>query len=77
MNDSERRMILIICLIPFGGLLYCGLVIGSMLSFALAREHPLISGGIAALIPLVVGASIWIGGSARAYRAASVVNHKD
>ncbi|MEM8807193.1 MAG: hypothetical protein AAGF01_14315 [Cyanobacteria bacterium P01_G01_bin.38] len=68
MDSSDRSIIITLLVIPFAGLLYCGLVIGSMLSFPVLREHPLLSGGVAALIPLTTGALIWLSASARAYR---------
>jgi len=60
-ESNERLMILLICVVPFAALLYCGLVIGTMLSFPFAREHSFVFGGIFALIPLVTGATIWVG----------------
>ena len=68
MDTSDRTILIALLVIPFAGLLYCGLVIGSMLAFPILRAHPLLSGGISALIPLTVGAIIWIGASARAYK---------
>ena len=58
---NERLMILLICIVPFAALLYCALVIGTLLSVPFVRDHSLIFGGIFALIPLVTGASIWVG----------------
>lgn len=60
-ESNERLMIILICAVPFAALLYCAFVVGTMLSLPAAKAHPLISGGIFALIPLVTGASIWIG----------------
>ena len=70
MDTSDKRIMMVLYGVPFASLIYCALVVGSMLSFPTLREHPLLSGGIAALIPLVVGASIWIGASAQAYAKA-------
>ncbi len=60
-ESNERLMIILICIVPFAALLYCGLVIGTLLSVPFAKNHSLIFGGIFALIPLVTGASIWVG----------------
>lgn len=54
-------MILLICLVPFAALTYCGIVMGTLLTVPFAREHSFIFGGIFALIPLVTGATIWVG----------------
>ncbi len=60
-ESNERLMIFLICIVPFAALLYCALVIGTLLSVPFARNHSLIFGGVFALIPLVTGASIWVG----------------
>ncbi|MEL6159953.1 MAG: hypothetical protein AAFQ40_10850 [Cyanobacteria bacterium J06623_5] len=60
-ESNERLMIFLICAVPFAALIYCALVVGTMLSLPTAKAHPLVFGGIFALIPLVTGASIWIG----------------
>ncbi len=60
-ESNDRLMIILICAVPFAALLYCGLVMGTLLSFPAARAHPLVFGGIFALIPLVTGAAIWVG----------------
>ncbi len=60
-ESDERLMIIVICAVPFAALLYCGLVMGTMLTVTFAKDHSLIFGGIFALIPLVTGATIWIG----------------
>lgn len=61
LESNDRAMIWLLCGVPFAALLYCGLVIGTMVSLPFAKSHALIFGGIFALIPLVVGAAIWIG----------------
>lgn len=60
-ESDERLMIILICGVPFAALLYCAIVVGTLLSVPFVRNHSLIFGGIFALIPLVTGASIWIG----------------
>lgn len=60
-ESNERLMLKLILLVPFAALVYCGIVIGTMVTIPYAKNHALIFGGIFALIPLVVGASIWIG----------------
>ena len=60
-ESNERLMIWLICGVPFAALLYCAMVVGTMVSVPFANAHPLIFGGIFALIPLVTGAAIWIG----------------
>ena len=54
-------MLLIICGIPFAALLYCALVIGSLLAVPGVKAQAFFFGGLFALIPLVVGAALWIG----------------
>ena len=60
-ESNEQLMIILICAVPFAALLYCGLVMGTLLTVPFARDHSLIFGGIFALIPLVTGAAIWVG----------------
>ena len=60
-ESNERLMIFLICAVPFAALLYCGVVIGTLLSIPFVKNHSLIFGGIFALIPLVTGASLWVG----------------
>ncbi|MEL7352536.1 MAG: hypothetical protein AAF171_07195 [Cyanobacteria bacterium P01_A01_bin.116] len=60
-ESNDRLMIILICGVPFAALLYCGLVIGTLLTIPAAKAYPLIFGGIFALIPLVTGAAIWVG----------------
>ena len=60
-ESDDRLMIVLICLVPFAALLYCGIVIGTLLSVPVAKAYPLVSGGIFALIPLVTGAAFWVG----------------
>lgn len=60
-ESNERLMIVLICVVPFAALLYCALVIGTLLSVPYVKTHSFIFGGIFALIPLVTGAAIWIG----------------
>ncbi len=61
LESNERLMIILICTVPFAALLYCGLVIVTLISVPFVKNHSLIFGGIFALIPLVTGASIWVG----------------
>ena len=60
-ESNDQLMILLICLVPFAALLYCGLTIGTLLTVPAAKTYPLVFGGIFALIPLVTGAAIWVG----------------
>ncbi|MGB3291610.1 MAG: hypothetical protein WBB01_01305 [Phormidesmis sp.] len=60
-ESNDRLMIILICAVPFAALLYCGLVVGTMLTVPAAKTHPLLFGGTFALIPLVTGAAIWVG----------------
>ncbi|NEQ53758.1 MAG: hypothetical protein F6K11_27105 [Leptolyngbya sp. SIO3F4] len=60
-ESNERLMLIIICAIPFAALLYCALVFATVLTLPAAQTYPLIFGGIFALIPLVIGATIWVG----------------
>ncbi len=60
-ESNDRLMIILICAVPFAALLYCGLVVGTILTVPAAKTHPLLFGGTFALIPLVTGAAIWVG----------------
>ena len=61
LESNDNLMIILICLVPFAALLYCGLTIGTLLTVPVARNYPLIVGGIFALIPLLTGAAFWVG----------------
>ena len=54
-------MIILICVVPFAALLYCALVMGALVTIPFVKNNAIIFGGIFGLIPLVTGASIWIG----------------
>lgn len=56
-NDKET---LIILAIPIVGLVYCGIVIGSMIASPTLRNHAPLAAGIAVMLPLIVGVSLWI-----------------
>ena len=60
-ESNDRLMIILICAVPFAALLYCGIVIGTLLTLPVAKAYPLVTGGIFALIPLVTGAAFWVG----------------
>ena len=60
-ESNERLMIVLICIVPFAALIYCGIVIGRLLSIPFVKAHAFLFGGVFALIPLVTGATIWIG----------------
>jgi hypothetical protein len=60
-ESNDQLMIFLICAVPFAALLYCGLVMGTLLTVPAAKAYPLVFGGIFALIPLVTGAAIWVG----------------
>ena len=67
MKFSEQSTIVALLVLPFGGLLYSGVVMGAMVSFPILRNHPLCSGGVVALTPLAIAASLWWLASAKAY----------
>lgn len=60
-ESNDNLILILICVLPFAALLYCGIVMGTLLSVPAAKTYPLIFGGIFALIPLVTGAAIWVG----------------
>ncbi|NJM96564.1 MAG: hypothetical protein HC800_04595 [Phormidesmis sp. RL_2_1] len=60
-ESNDRLMIILICAVPFAALSYCGLVMASLIAIPEVKQYPLVFGGIFALIPLVLGAAIWIG----------------
>ena len=66
--DSDTKFAYLVFGIPLLGLIYCGLGIAAMSSFAAIRDHALISGIIFILIPFSIAASIWIRASAKAYK---------
>ena len=68
MNPDDRKFALLVLGIPLMGLLYCGLGISAMTSFAIVRENPLVSGAIFILLPFCIVAYIWISVSAKAYK---------
>lgn len=66
--NSDQQLIFLVLGLPILGLIYCGLSIAAMASFAVIREYALISGTFFILIPFTIAASIWIRASAKAYR---------
>ena len=66
--DSDTKFAYLVFGIPLLGLVYCGLGIAAMSSFAAVRDHALISGIIFILIPFSIAASVWIRASAKAYK---------
>lgn len=67
-ENSNKQLIFVVLGLPILGLVYCGLGIAGMASFAVIREQALISGTLFILIPFTIAASIWIRASAQAYR---------
>jgi|GEM_PF-1195958 len=67
MMDADTKFALLVIGLPLGGLVYCALGIALMIFSPTVREHPLVSGMLFLLIPLVIAASIWIRASAKAY----------
>ena len=59
MTPDEKQTFIILA-IPIVGLVYCAIVIGSMLAFPTLRNHAPWVGGIAVVLPLIVGVSLWI-----------------
>lgn len=59
MTPDEKQTFIILA-IPIAGLVYCGIVIGSMLAFPTLRDHAPLAGGLAVILPLIVGVSLWI-----------------
>ena len=59
MNADEKQTFIILS-IPIVGLVYCGIVIGSMLAFPTMRNHAPLAAGIAVMLPLIIGAALWI-----------------
>ncbi|NEP42791.1 MAG: hypothetical protein F6K35_27640 [Okeania sp. SIO2H7] len=56
----EEKQPFIVLAIPVVELVYCAIVIGSMLAFPTLRNHAPWVGGIAVVLPLIVGVSLWI-----------------
>ncbi|MGQ4647304.1 hypothetical protein [Lyngbya aestuarii] len=65
--DGDTKFALLVIGLPLAGLVYCGLMIALMANSPLVREHPVAGGACFLLIPFVIGASIWIKASAKAY----------
>ena len=59
MTPDEKQTFIMLA-IPIIGLVYCGIIIGSMLAFPTLRNHAPVVGGLAVILPLIVGASLWI-----------------
>jgi hypothetical protein len=64
--DKNTQFALLVIGIP---LLYFGVMVLFMVFCPLAEDHPLIAGVGFQLIPLTIGATIWISASAKAYRS--------
>lgn len=66
--DKDTRFALLVIGLPLAGLVYCGSMIALMVYLPSVREHPILFGACFLLIPFVIGASIWIKASAKAYQ---------
>jgi hypothetical protein len=67
--DKNTQFALLVIGIPLLGLMYFGVMVLFMVFCPLAEDHPLIAGVGFQLIPLTIGATIWISASAKAYRS--------
>jgi len=68
MNSDDRKFAFLVLGIPLLGLVYCGIGITAMSSFATVRQHPITSGAIFILLPFCIAAYTWISASAKAYK---------
>jgi hypothetical protein len=69
--DKDTRFALLVIGLPFVGLLYCGIIIAFLVASSFGRTHPILVGGVSAVVPFGLAASIWIRASAKAYQKKS------
>jgi hypothetical protein len=58
--DKDSKFALLVIGLPFVGLLYCGIIIMSMILVPEVREHPVIAATIFAVGPSLISGSIWL-----------------
>jgi hypothetical protein len=66
--NSDTKFVLLVMGLPIAGLIYCGIGIAVIANSEIIRQHALISGALFLLIPLTIGATIWLKASAKAYK---------
>jgi len=66
--DSDTKFVLLVMGLPIAGLIYCGIGIAIIANSETVREHAFISGALFLLVPLTIGAVIWLKASAKAYQ---------
>ncbi len=66
--DSDTKFVFLVMGLPIAGLIYCGGGIAIIANNETIRDHALISGALFLLIPLTIGATIWLKASAKAYK---------
>ncbi|MGK7944995.1 MAG: hypothetical protein AB4058_11055 [Microcystaceae cyanobacterium] len=66
--DKDTKFALLVLGLPFVGLIYCGIIIFTLVNFAVTRQHPILTGLGFAIVPFTYAASIWIRASAKAYQ---------
>lgn len=64
--DKDTKFAALVLGIPLLGLAYCALILGIMLYFPEAREHPVIIATIFVIAPSIISGSIWLLSSAKA-----------
>lgn len=66
--DKDTKFALLVLGLPFVGLVYCGIIGLVLVNFAIAREHPIVTGLGFAVVPFTYAASLWTRASAKAYQ---------
>ncbi len=59
MNQDSKFALLAIG-VPFLGLLYCGMILGTLILFPWTREHPIVTGAVFVVAPSLISGSIWL-----------------
>ncbi|ACK65428.1 conserved hypothetical protein [Rippkaea orientalis PCC 8801] len=71
--DKDTKFILLVLGLPIIGLVYCGAIIATLMTFPWTRHHPLIVGFFVMFVPFTFAASIWIRASAKAYQKNNIM----
>jgi hypothetical protein len=61
--DKDKKFALLVIGVPFLGLIYCGIILATLLYSEWAREHPIIVAAVFTLAPSLISGLIWLNGA--------------
>jgi hypothetical protein len=58
--NKDTKFALLVIGVPFLGLIYCGIILTTLLYSEWARSHPIVVAAIFTLAPSLISGSIWL-----------------